>query len=257
MTKTNTYIWDLVSKTDPANTKHVNQRGGFTAIDAYSQIHEATALWGPCGEGWGFDWTLEPLRDDVIVARVRLWYRSVSGEPRSEVHQYGCCEWGSKRVDSDAPKKAVTDGLTKCFSLLGFNADVFTGRFDDNKYVQQRRREVAAEKIAPESPTPKEPPPQEPPPADPTKATLTRGAVAVLKRDVILPRVTDMGMQPQDGALVVADLLRAASEWYGEEVRRLDDIRRSDLTKAREWIAEWRPADTAPDFDAEAGGDAE
>jgi hypothetical protein len=41
------------------------------------------------------------------------------------------------RVDDDAPKKALTDALTKALSHLGFNADVFMGMFDSNKYVKQ------------------------------------------------------------------------------------------------------------------------
>ena len=40
-----------------------------------------------------------------------------------------------KRVDDDCIKKVQTDALTKGLSKLGFNADVFMGRFDDNKYV--------------------------------------------------------------------------------------------------------------------------
>ena len=49
------------------------------------------------------------------------------------------------RPDEDAAKKAVTDGLTKCVSYIGFNADVFLGRFDDNKYVQQASSQKAIE----------------------------------------------------------------------------------------------------------------
>ncbi len=41
------------------------------------------------------------------------------------------------RVDDDAPKKALTDALTKALSHLGFNSDVFMGMFDSNKYVKQ------------------------------------------------------------------------------------------------------------------------
>jgi hypothetical protein len=47
----------------------------------------------------------------------------------------------SDRVDGDAGKKALTDGITKALSYLGFNSDVFMGKFDDNKYVQERAAE--------------------------------------------------------------------------------------------------------------------
>ena len=51
---TNMDLWDAVSTTDPKNTKHINQRGGFTAICAYSQIMAATEQFGPVGLGWGW-----------------------------------------------------------------------------------------------------------------------------------------------------------------------------------------------------------
>lgn len=35
----------------------------------------------------------------------------------------------------DAPKMAVTDGLTKALSHVGCNADVFLGEMDGNKYA--------------------------------------------------------------------------------------------------------------------------
>lgn len=47
------------------------------------------------------------------------------------------------RIDNDAFKKATTDALTKLISHLGFNADVFMGQFDDNKYVEKMRAEFS------------------------------------------------------------------------------------------------------------------
>ena len=46
-------IWNSNCTTNPAFTKYVKQRGGFTAIDAYYQIRQATELWGPYGASWG------------------------------------------------------------------------------------------------------------------------------------------------------------------------------------------------------------
>ena len=59
---------------------------------------------------------------------------------------FGGAEWKDKnnRLDSDAAKKATTDALTKLLSQLGFNADVFLGRFDDSKYVAEMVEEFAA-----------------------------------------------------------------------------------------------------------------
>lgn len=134
----NMKLWDAVSKTDPANTKRVNQRGGFTAIAAHSQIREATRQFGPVGIGWGYEVGAYQIVDKMIIVPVTLWHgdRSNTFGP-----VLGCAEMFGNRPDSDAPKKATTDAITKGLSQLGFNADVFLGRYDDNKYVQQMERE--------------------------------------------------------------------------------------------------------------------
>jgi hypothetical protein len=44
-------------------------------------------------------------------------------------------------LDDEAPKKAMTDALTKAMSHLGMSADIFLGKFDDNKYVQTKTKE--------------------------------------------------------------------------------------------------------------------
>lgn len=136
----NLRIWDAVSKTDPRHTKKVSQRGGFTAISAHYQVMSATAAFGPVGEGWGYT-NGEPIwHDNLVVIPVTLWHgdRANCFGP-----VYGSAEVRNAKgyLDADAPKKAATDGLTKALSHLGFNADVFLGRFDDNKYVAELTRE--------------------------------------------------------------------------------------------------------------------
>jgi len=143
----NLRIWSAVDKTDPSATKKVNQRGGFTAIDAYSQIKEATRQFGPIGTGWGYDARLIH-EEGAVIAIVDLWYMD-GKERRGPVTTFGCKKFSGERLDEDAPKKAVTDGLTKALSYLGFNADVFLGKFDDNKYVQERVREEAKNNAPP------------------------------------------------------------------------------------------------------------
>lgn len=43
------------------------------------------------------------------------------------------------KTDDDFAKKLETDMITKALSRLGFNADVFMGKFDDNKYVAKMK----------------------------------------------------------------------------------------------------------------------
>lgn len=138
----NLRIWSKVEKTNPAHTKHVNQRGGFTAISANYQVLAATEQFGPIGIGWGYTTGDPIIVETLVMVPVTLWHGS---RENAFGPMLGGEEWKDKngRIDSDAPKKAVTDGLTKLLSQLGFNADVFLGKFDDQKYVEQMRREFA------------------------------------------------------------------------------------------------------------------
>lgn len=138
----NLAIWNAVSKTNPAHTKKVTQRGGFTSICAQSQILEATRQFGPIGQGWGYNAASPVFHDNLVFVSVVVWHgnRENAFGPMT-----GGAEWKDKngRLDSDAVKKATTDAITKLLSQLGFNADVFLGLYDDNKYVAQVTREFA------------------------------------------------------------------------------------------------------------------
>jgi hypothetical protein len=135
-------IWDAVSETDPNYTKHVSQRGGFTAISANYQMMQATKQFGPAGIGWGYVAGDPIFQETLLFVPVTLWHgdRSNSFGP-----MLGCEEWKDRngRVDSDASKKATTDAITKLLSQLGFSADVFLGRYDDQKYVESLQAKYA------------------------------------------------------------------------------------------------------------------
>lgn len=137
-----TAIWDAVCTTNPDMTKRVDRRGGFTAIDAYSQIHAATKYFGAVGQGWGWD-DLEFIfpPNDTVIAKAYLWH----GTRENRFPIVGQKKLNDKHgnPDEDALKKALTDAVTKGLSYLGFNADVFTGKFDDNKYVESMRQKYA------------------------------------------------------------------------------------------------------------------
>ena len=148
-------LWNLVSKTDPKNTKKVKFGREFTAIDPYSQIYEATKQFGTAGTGWG--WTVERIEytpTNELAILVRLWH----GVRESYIEQWGQAglyiDNKDTKKDGDCFKKATTDGLTKCLSYLGFNAEVFMGKFDDNKYVQQMASEFSGkpQKVEPSIP---------------------------------------------------------------------------------------------------------
>jgi recombination DNA repair RAD52 pathway protein len=129
-------LWNKVEKTNPLYVKKVNQRGGFSAIDAHSQIKAATEAFGPVGIGWGYDCKYIFL-DRMVVCEVTLWH----GARENKFGPVGGAAELKDKGFTEAPKSAMTDGLTKALSHLGFNADVFLGKFDDNKYVQEVTKE--------------------------------------------------------------------------------------------------------------------
>jgi hypothetical protein len=129
-------VWSKVDTTDPKYTKKVNQRGGFTAIGAQYQLKKATELFGPFGKGWGVvdEQFHHYERDGLFVYSATLWYK-LDGEPYEFPINSSIAYSKNGRIDDDFAKKVTTDALTKGLSKLGFNADVFMGKFDDNKYV--------------------------------------------------------------------------------------------------------------------------
>lgn len=154
----NMEIWDQVSRTDPDYTKTVEFGRKFTAIDAHSQIMAATQMFGPIGEGWGYN-TIYGFQDVakglIVWCDLTFWWGNTGKEWEGNkgpkhINSFGpirgCArvQTGDKTADTDAPKKACTDALTKSLSQLGFNADVFLGQFDDNKYVTELKKDKAA-----------------------------------------------------------------------------------------------------------------
>lgn len=133
-------IWNKISKSDPKYLKKISFGSrSFTAIDPQYQIRIMTEEFGPVGEGWGWHSTPEFINvsngDTAVVAHVSVWH----GSPANTYGPFtGCRKFfdaAKGRMAEDAPKMAVTDGLTKALSHLGCNADVFLGEHDGSKYA--------------------------------------------------------------------------------------------------------------------------
>lgn len=151
-------LWNRVSKTDPKHVKPITgkQYSGHSPKPYYI-VQRLTEEFGPCGAGWGFeikDERFERLSEtDVLhVARVRFWYRPAdTPQVICDFEQMGqtkaCYMTSSNKllVDEDAPKKSVTDALVKCASYLGFAGDIFSGRWDDSKYIADLKQEFGEE----------------------------------------------------------------------------------------------------------------
>jgi len=142
-------LWDAVSKTDPAITKKVNQRGGFTAICAQAQLKEATKQWGPYGHHWGLKdcnfGTITNAEGTVleIYLDATFYYPVDANGQGIAVVQFPISTDCTYRAGNDSRKKLMTDATTKALSKLGFNSDVFEGKFDDNKYIATMKQEFS------------------------------------------------------------------------------------------------------------------
>lgn len=117
-------IWELVNKTDVKNTKEVAYGSRkFTAIDAYSQIQQATNLRGPYGTRWGFkDLDITENADYVILSGI-FYYplkNCTDGDGVGAFPIWNNLEkYDSKgKLVNDLYKKIQTDTLTKCLSYL-------------------------------------------------------------------------------------------------------------------------------------------
>jgi hypothetical protein len=135
-TVSNMNLWNAVCTTDPTHAKQVDQRGGYTAISAQYQFQLATEQFGPYGKGWGvknlnYEF-VDPSSKEMILDAI-FYFPGGEFEIGTDIVY---------RAGNDSRKKLLTDLTTKALSKLGFNADVFMGKFDDNKYIN----EVSAEK---------------------------------------------------------------------------------------------------------------
>lgn len=145
----NMEIWNRVCETDPHYAKDFN-RSGFkgTAINPVYLIKKATELWGPMGARWGIrnvkheiiqgHLIKEGTRCQIHCVSVELFYPTDSGEGVIPAIGQTTIVGDNKNglfTDEEAPKKSLTDALTKALSWLGFSADIHTGKWDDNKYV--------------------------------------------------------------------------------------------------------------------------
>ena len=141
----NMALWNDVCVTDPQAVKPITgKQYKGNSPKPYWLIKRATETFGPCGIGWGvqiLDERFERFGDESLhVAKVRVWYEQDA--KRGEIEQMGQTKAaytsaaGKFIVDEDAPKKSVTDGMVKCLSMLGFAGDIFSGQWDDSRYVE-------------------------------------------------------------------------------------------------------------------------
>ena len=140
-------LWDSVKVTNPSAVKKITGKSyQGNSPKPYWLIERATDTFGPIGIGWGVTVKSERFErmsdtDVLHVAVVSIWY-VLDGKRSETFDQMGgtkaayMTSKGSLMVDEDAGKKSVTDAMVKCLSMIGFCADIFSGMWDDSKYVE-------------------------------------------------------------------------------------------------------------------------
>ena len=155
----NMELWNSVCVTAPSAVKKITGKPyQGNSPKPYWLIQRATETFGPCGEGWGVEVKSEGFHrmtdtDVMHTAVVVVWY--MRDGKRCAIEQMGqtkACyakSGGGMMLDEDAGKKSVTDGMVKCLSMIGFAGDIFSGQWDDSKYVEWAGQET----LKRESPT--------------------------------------------------------------------------------------------------------
>lgn len=158
----NMVIWDRFADVDPKFTKAIiGKPYKGTSPNPQYVIRCLTEIFGPAGKGFGWRVMREefqPLGDEVLHwCRIEFWW---SDEGKiSSFESYGqtmaiAQTKSGLRSDEDAPKKSLTDAIIKAASQIGIAANIFLGRWDDQKYVSAVDADYrAAEKAA--APDPK------------------------------------------------------------------------------------------------------
>ena len=144
MENKNLELWNKVEKTNPNYTKKAKVGGmSITAIAPQYQIMMVTEQFGVYGKTWGFkniqlDYSLVEQYDMVV-------FKGTFFFPEGQFEIVNSCKLfmdrNKKMLDDNFAKKIETDTLTKAISKLGFNADIFLGKFDDVRYLNEVKQE--------------------------------------------------------------------------------------------------------------------
>ena len=148
--------WNRFSDIDPKFTKPITGKPyKGTSPNPQYVIRCLTEIFGPVGEGFGWDVVAEdftPIGDELLHwCRIKFWHTDRANKFDSYGQTKAIMKTKSGFMsDEDAPKKSLTDAVIKAASHVGVAANIFLGRWDDQKYVAEvaadyRAKEKAAE----------------------------------------------------------------------------------------------------------------
>lgn len=143
--------WDRFADVDPKFTKPITGKAyKGTSPNPQYVIRCLTEIFGPVGVGFGWSVVAEdftPMGDEVLHwCRIQFWHT----DRANAFDSYGQTKALMKTkngmmLDEDAPKKSLTDAIVKAASHVGIAANIFLGRWDDQKYVAEVAAEYRAE----------------------------------------------------------------------------------------------------------------
>lgn len=151
MSDDNLNIWEKFEDIDPKFTKAITGKAyKGTSPNPQYVIKCLTEMFGPVGQGFG--WRVvaeafEPLGQEVLHwCRIEFWHtdRANTFESYGQTKAAYGTNAGKFMVDEDAPKKSLTDAIIKAASHIGIAANIFLGRWDDQKYVAEVNAEYRA-----------------------------------------------------------------------------------------------------------------
>lgn len=136
--------WNKFADVDPKFTKAITGKPyKGTSPNPQYVIRCLTEMFGPVGQGFGWKVIAEDFRElggeTLHWCRIEFWHTDRAnvvesyGQTKAAYMTHG----GKQMVDEDAPKKSLTDAIIKAASWVGIGANIFLGRWDDQKYVAQ------------------------------------------------------------------------------------------------------------------------
>lgn len=151
----NLKIWDTHADIDPKFTKAITGKAyKGTSPNPQYVIRCLTDLFGPVGIGFGWRVVAEDFKqlgDETLHwCRIEFWHtdRANTFESYGQTKAAYPKKSGDFMVDEDAPKKSLTDAIVKAASHVGIGANIFLGRWDDQKYVAEVAAEFRADEKA-------------------------------------------------------------------------------------------------------------
>jgi len=152
----NIILWEAVKETNPKFTKPVTQgKRTYTSICSTYQAQIATEKFGLYGKGWGlskskFNWEIFE-QSGMVIHEAEFFYTWEGEKTTFDLHNAqaikGKYRDGGEKWDADFAKKVETNTISKALAKLGFSADIFMGKFEDQDYLEEQRLKAGMESI--------------------------------------------------------------------------------------------------------------